>query len=183
MARKTYVSIAEMAQRYGYTFNAVKSWRAEGLPYSDNPRGIPELEGTQWIVQNRINPLRQTSVKEQLDIAKLREQEAKADLAQIQVHEKSGVLIPVDFVQTQLSNYLAEIKSTLRLIPAKYAQEILEQATCVSTLKSALRTVIDQSLTDIGELLLVDSIDTDEPEQSEQELDSESDPEQEIDLS
>ncbi|MGX6545781.1 hypothetical protein [Enterobacter hormaechei] len=40
MARKTYVSMTEMAKRYGYTLNAIKSWRAEGLPYSDNPSAL-----------------------------------------------------------------------------------------------------------------------------------------------
>jgi hypothetical protein len=28
MARKKYVSMADMARRYGYTFNAIKAWRA-----------------------------------------------------------------------------------------------------------------------------------------------------------
>jgi hypothetical protein len=29
MARKTYVSMTEMAKRYGYTLNAIKSWRVK----------------------------------------------------------------------------------------------------------------------------------------------------------
>lgn len=74
--------MADMARRYGYTFNAIKAWRAEGLHYSESPNGIPEEEGTQWIIKNKIEPLRNTSVKEEMDFEKLREQKAKADLAQ-----------------------------------------------------------------------------------------------------
>lgn len=57
MSRKVYVSMADMARRYGYTFNAIKGWRAEGLPYSEIPNGIPEIEGTQWIIKNKIELL------------------------------------------------------------------------------------------------------------------------------
>ncbi|KMH15916.1 hypothetical protein SM66_02167 [Klebsiella quasipneumoniae subsp. quasipneumoniae] len=63
MARKKYVSMADMERRYGYTFNAIKAWRAEGLPYSESPNGVPEEEGTQRIIKNKIEPLRNTSVK------------------------------------------------------------------------------------------------------------------------
>lgn len=146
MARKTYISREGMAQRYGYTANALKSWHAQGLPWSENPRGIPELEGTKWIIDNIINPLRGTSVKEEMDLEKLREQRAKADLAAMAVKERSGELIPVDYVQSELNRFLADIKDGIRLIPTKYAIEILEHADSKENLKEYLRYLIDGTL-------------------------------------
>lgn len=161
MARKTYISREGMAQRYGYTANALKSWHAQGLPWSDNPRGIPEQEGTKWIIDNIINPLRGTSVKEEMDLEKLREQRAKADLAAIAVKEKSGELIPVDYVQSELNKFLGELKDSIRLLPTKYAIEILEHADSKENLKEYLRYLIDGTLEQLEPIFAEPPIDSD----------------------
>ncbi|WP_432469165.1 hypothetical protein [Enterobacter hormaechei] len=152
MARKTYVSMTEMAKRYGYTLNAIKSWRAEGLPYSDNPAGIPEDEGTLWIVQNKINPMRNMSIKDEFEREKLREQVAKADLATYAAKEKSGELIPVDYVQAELNRFCSQLKDKIRLMPKKHALEILESAVSVEELRDCLKEKIDQTLREIDSL-------------------------------
>ncbi|BEC01760.1 hypothetical protein [Escherichia coli] len=180
MARKTYISIAELARRYGYTFNAAKAWRAEGLPYSDNPAGVPEEEGTIWVVQNKINPLRNMSVRDEMEKEKLREQTAKADLASIAVKEKSGELISVDFVQHELNEFVGRMKTTIRLIPNKHALEILESATDIQTLKETLKQVIDKTLIEVGEMFDEEIEETESD--SEKESDKESESEIEIDL-
>ncbi|TDQ27281.1 hypothetical protein EDF75_1348 [Raoultella sp. BIGb0149] len=152
MSRKVYVSMADMARRYGYTFNAIKGWRAEGLPYSEIPNGIPEIEGTQWIIKNKIEPLRNTSVKEEMDLEKLREQKAKADLAMYAAQEKSGELISVDIVQAELNKFCASIKDTLRLIPAKHSIELIEHADSVDNLKFKLKEIINAELLSVADL-------------------------------
>ncbi|HBT3063126.1 hypothetical protein [Klebsiella aerogenes] len=162
MARKTYISMTEMAKRYGYTLNAIKSWRAEGLPYSDNPAGIPEEEGTIWIVQNKINPMRNMSIKDEFEREKLREQVAKADLATYSAKEKSGELIPLEFVQSELNRFCGELKDNLRLIPKNYALEIMESADDLQNLKETLKHVIDESLEKVGDLF--DDFESDESE-------------------
>ncbi|HCD5884327.1 TPA: hypothetical protein NDS94_001912 [Enterobacter hormaechei] len=152
MARKTYVSMTEMAKRYGYTLNAIKSWRAEGLPYSDNPSGIPEDEGTLWIVQNKINPMRNMSIKDEFEREKLREQVAKADLATYAAQEKSGELIPVDYVQAELNRFCSQLKDKIRLMPKQHALEILESAVSVEELRDCLKEKIDQMLREVDSL-------------------------------
>lgn len=152
MARKTYISMTEMARRYGYTLNSLKAWRAEGLPYSDNPAGIPEDEGTVWIVQNKINPMRNMSVRDEMEKEKLREQTAKADLATIAVREKSGELIAVELVQSELNQFCQTLKDNMRLIPNKHGIEILESAGSISELKETLKAVIDGALNELGDL-------------------------------
>lgn len=176
MARKKYVSMADMARRYGYTFNAIKAWRAEGLPYSESPNGIPEDEGTQWIIKNKIEPLRNTSVKEEMDLEKLREQKAKADLAQYAAQEKSGELISIDYVQSELNKFCSSLKDTLRLIPSKHAIDLIEHADSVDDLKQRLREIIDEELLKVSELFEPEDVqetdqdEQDEPEESEQDL-------------
>lgn len=174
MARKKYVSMADMARRYGYTFNAIKAWRAEGLPYSESPNGIPEEEGTQWIIKNKIEPLRNTSVKEEMDLEKLREQKAKADLAQYAAQEKSGELISTDYVQSELNKFCSNLKDTLRLIPSKHAIDLIEHADSVDDLKQRLREIIDEELLKVSELFeqenIIQETDQDESEDSEQDL-------------
>lgn len=192
MARKTYVSIAEMAARYGYTFNAVKKWVSEGLPFNDKqssgPNGIPELEGTEWILKNKINPLREISTREAYDIAKLREQEAKADLATISVKEKSGELISIDYVQKELNRFCADIKDRIRLIPAKHSIELIENADTVDNFKKTLRGIIDNELNDIALAFDEPDIEQDTDTDKDSDSDSDSEPEQDsitddIDLS
>ncbi|HAS0712530.1 TPA: hypothetical protein JF854_001501 [Enterobacter hormaechei subsp. steigerwaltii] len=178
MARKTYVSMTEMAKRYGYTLNAIKSWRAEGLPYSDNPAGIPEDEGTLWIVQNKINPMRNMSVKDEFEKEKLREQIAKADLATYTAKEKSGELISVDYVQSELNRFCSQLKDKLRLMPKQHALEILASAVSVEELRDCLKEKIDQTLRELDTLF----DDPDLQEHSEDVQTEQADEEQEIDL-
>lgn len=168
MAKKI-ITMTEMAKRYGYTLNAVKSWRTSGLPYDEKLRGIPEEEGTRWIVKNIIEVMRNTSVKEALDLAKLREQEAKADLAQYAAQEKSQELISVLVVQAALNQYCQKFKDTVRLIPSRHSIDILESATDVSSVKEKLREILDQSLLEIGDLMINEQPDFDEPEETEQQ--------------
>ncbi|MEP6458215.1 hypothetical protein [Citrobacter freundii] len=140
-----YITMSELALRYGYTLNGIKSMRAEGLPYEEK-KGIPEKEGTLWMVQNRINPMKQMSVKDEFEREKLREQIAKADLATYTAQEKSEQLIPVEYVQSELNRFCADLKSVMRLIPNKHAIEILESASDVQTVKETLKRIIDDTL-------------------------------------
>lgn len=173
MARKTYVSMTDMARRYGYTLNAIKSWRAEGLPYSDNPAGIPEEEGTIWIVQNKINPMRNMSIKDEFEKEKLREQVAKADLATYAAQEKSGELIPVELVQTELNQFCQSLKDSIRLIPNKHGLEILESATDIQELKETLKRIIDNTLNELSESFEqeFDHVDSDTDIETDNEID------------
>ena len=167
MARKIYVSMTDMAKRYGYTLNAIKSWRAEGLPYSDNPAGIPENEGTLWIVQNKINPMRNMSVRDEFEKEKLREQVAKADLATYAAQEKSGELIPVELVQAQLNQFCQSLKDSIRLIPSKPGIEIMESANDIQELKEKLKEIFNRTLNELGESFEQDFEHVDKPEEKE----------------
>lgn len=177
------VTLTELGQRYGYTFNAVKSWRAEGLPFDDDKKVCDEAAATKWIVENKINPMRNMSVKDEMDREKLREQKAKSDLAEIQVHQKSGELVEVDYVQAAFNQYATRIKDIIRLIPTVSANEIMEAATDVASTKSKLQEIIDKALNEIGDLIISESVldeitgplTEQEPNESEPEPDTDPD--------
>lgn len=169
-----YISITEIANRYGYSYNAVKKWVQEGMPLDEAKNKAPEKEATEWILINKINPLREVSVKEEMDLEKLREQKAKADLAQYAAQEKSGELISTDYVQSELNKFCSNLKDTLRLIPSKHAIDLIEHADSVDDLKQRLREIIDEELLKVSELFeqedIIQETDQDESEDSEQDL-------------
>lgn len=168
-----YISITEIANRYGYSYNAVKKWVQEGMPLDEAKNKAPEKEATEWILINKINPLREVSVKEEMDLERLREQKAKADLAQYAAQEKSGELISTDYVQSELNKFCSNLKDTLRLIPSKHAIDLIEHADSVDDLKQRLREIIDEELLKVSEVFEQEDIqetDQDESEQPEQDL-------------
>lgn len=149
-----YVTLTEMGQRYGYTLNGVKSWIKEGLPFDDEKKKIPEKTGTQWILENKINPMKEISVKEEMDKEKLREQKAKADLAQMQAAKEAGYLIETDFVQGALDSYVGNFKDIVRAIPRNYALEIMTHSDDQNNLKNKLTEICNQVLNEIGDLMV-----------------------------
>ncbi|MBV0520493.1 hypothetical protein KTO43_14560 [Klebsiella pneumoniae] len=169
-----FISIQQIADRYGYSYNAVKKWVQEGMPLDEAKNKAPEKEATEWILINKINPLREVSVKEEMDLERLREQKAKADLAQYAAQEKSGELISTDYVQSELNKFCANLKDTLRLIPSKHAIDLIEHADSVDDLKQRLREIIDEELLKVSELFeqedIIQETDQDESEQPEQDL-------------
>lgn len=42
-----YISITEIANRYGYSYNAVKKWVQEGMPLDEAKNKAPEKEATE----------------------------------------------------------------------------------------------------------------------------------------
>lgn len=61
------VTLSDLAHRTVTLFNAVKSWRAKGLPFDEVKTVCFESEATRWIVENKINPMRNMSVKDEMD--------------------------------------------------------------------------------------------------------------------
>jgi len=148
------VTLSDLAHRYGYSFNAVKSWRAEGLPFDDVKKSCIESEATRWIVENKINPMRNMSVKDEMDREKLREQKAKSDMAEYASFKESGQLISTEQVQSALNQYLTKFKDVIRLIPNEKAVEVMEAAIDQSSTKEKLAEIINHALTEIGDLLI-----------------------------
>ncbi|EFJ3452903.1 hypothetical protein G5I55_004917 [Escherichia coli] len=182
---KEELTLTEISRLYGYTINAAKKWQERGMPFNTNTRRVPLKEGTEWIAKNIISPLRETTVKEQIDVEKLRRERALADAAERENQEAMNLLIPVGYVEQELAEYCGKVKQTILQICTIDALEILESATDQKTLKNKLREVIERRLNEVGDMFenaeLGEDEDEeelplmDEPEQEESEEDDEFD--------
>ncbi|KAB3469265.1 hypothetical protein F9Z48_21430 [Escherichia coli] len=149
---KEELTLTEISRLYGYTINAAKKWQERGMPFNTNTRRVPAKEGTEWVLKNIINPLKETTVKEQIDVEKLRRERALADAAERENQEAMNLLIPVGYVEQELAEYCGKVKQTILQIATIDALEILESATDQKTLKNKLREIIERRLNEVGDL-------------------------------
>lgn len=162
---KEELTLTEISRLYGYTINAAKKWLERGLPMNTHTRRVPLKEGTEWIAKNIISPLRETTVKEQIDVEKLRRERALADAAERENQEKMNLLIPVGYVEQELAEYCGKVKQTILQIATIDALEILECATDQKTLKNKLREIIERRLNEVGDLFENADLGEDEEEE------------------
>ncbi|EHE2501382.1 hypothetical protein J9G62_004068 [Escherichia coli] len=185
---KEELTLTEISRLYGYTINAAKKWQERGMPFNTNTRRVPLKEGTEWIAKNIISPLRETTVKEQIDVEKLRRERALADAAERENQEAMNLLIPVGYVEQELAEYCGKVKQTILQICTIDALEILESATDQKTLKNKLREIIERRLNEVGDLFENAELGEDEDEEElplmdEPEEQEESEEDDEFDVS
>ncbi|EHK0928554.1 hypothetical protein AADD53_005231 [Escherichia coli] len=162
---KEELTLTEISRLYGYTINAAKKWQERGMPFNTNTRRVPAKEGTEWVLKNIINPLKETSIKEQIDVEKLRRERALADAAERENQEAMNLLIPVGYVEQELAEYCGKVKQTILQIATIDALEILESATDQKTLKNKLREIIERRLNEVGDLFENADLGEDEEEE------------------
>ncbi|WP_311750759.1 hypothetical protein [Proteus columbae] len=167
------ITATEIARRYGYTIQAVNKWRERGLPYDTHHKKFPADKATAWILENVINPLKQTSVKEQIDRERLRRERAVASREELKLREESGLLIPVSYVETVMTQYLSQIKQTMLQVATTNTLEILESATDQATLKEKLKEVISNRLNECGDFLLSQDLNEFDDYSEDEEIESE----------
>ncbi|EDQ0980147.1 hypothetical protein GRG99_002393 [Salmonella enterica subsp. enterica serovar Virchow] len=178
---KEELTLTEISKLYGYTINAAKKWVERGMPYNTNTRRVPKEKGIEWVLKNVINPLREVSVKEAIDQERLRRERALADTAERENREAMNNLIPVEYVEKELSDYCGRVKQTMMQIYTSDVLEILESASDQKTLKEKLRDVITRRLNEVGDVF--ESADPNEYEEDIQEPKEENTEEADFDLS
>ncbi|ECX4134646.1 hypothetical protein F6C01_25885 [Salmonella enterica] len=161
---KEEITLTELSKTYGYTLNAAKKWVERGMPFNTHTRRVPKDKAVAWVLENVINPLKQTSVKEQIDLERLRRERALATAAEMDNREKMNNLIPVSYVEQELAEYCGKVKQTLLQVATIDTLEILEAATDQKTLKEKLREVITRRLNEVG-----DMFERAEPNESEED--------------
>lgn len=165
---KEEITLTELSKTYGYTLNAAKKWVERGMPFNTHTRRVPKDKAVAWVLENVINPLKQTSVKEQIDLERLRRERALATAAEMDNREKMNNLIPVSYVEQELAEYCGKVKQTLLQVATIDTLEILEAATDQKTLKEKLREVITRRLNEVGDML--ESAEPNESEEDETEI-------------
>ncbi|MBA0205512.1 MULTISPECIES: hypothetical protein [Pectobacterium] len=165
------LSYRSIAKQYGYDESTVRqSWAKKGMP---DPKSSTEQEVRQWIVENILQPLRDTDTQEQIQRERLRKLTAEAEAAEISVRQCMDELIEINAVQNELSAYLKRIRDHLRTIPNKTYLELFEQEKAID-IKRVLQSRIDEVLNECGrfnhELLQEENNKEDEqPQQQDKE--------------
>lgn len=139
------ISLRAIAKQYGYDESTVRQWKAKGMPLTN------EDETRQWIIDQVLVPLRQTDIREQIELERLRKMRAEADLAEAEVLLSTEQLIPVDEVHRELTQYFKTFRDYFRTIPNKIHHEVFEQDSALKV-KRVLQQRIDEILTEIGDM-------------------------------
>ncbi|NNS06216.1 hypothetical protein HHI26_04625 [Erwinia sp. JH02] len=115
--------------------------------------------------------MRNTDVREQIENKRLEKITAETALTQIELKEKEGLIIDIGYVETVLTAYLHQIKTTLRTIPNQIYLELFAM-TDAKDLRDRLKQEIDQTLFNLGEMEFelpedMDILEHEEPEPEE----------------
>ncbi|WP_391487822.1 hypothetical protein [Leclercia tamurae] len=153
------ISLRAIAKQYGYDESTVRQWKTKGMPLTT------EDETRQWIIDQILVPLRQTDIREQIELERLRKMRAEADLAEAEVLLSTEQLIPADEVQKELTQFFKTFRDYFRTLPNKIHHEVFEQDSSLKV-KRVLQQRIDELLTEIGDMKYED-------EQGKQGRDSE----------
>lgn len=149
------ISLRAIAKQYGYDESTVRQWKAKGMPLTN------EDETRQWIIDQILVPLRQTDIREQIELERLRKMRAEADLAEAEVLLSTEQLIPADEVQKELTQFFKTFRDYFRTLPNKIHHEVFEQDSSLKV-KRVLQQRIDELLTEIGNMRY-EVIDEDKP--------------------
>lgn len=161
------VSMNQFGKQYGYDESTVRQWRDKGMPVG---KDVDESETREWIVQNIINPLRNTDIKEQIEQERLKKLKAEASLAELELAQKEDTVISTEYIEDVLTAYLCKLKTTIRSIPSKVYLELFAMDNA-KDLRDRLKDVIDSTLTELGdmEFELPDDMDILEHEEEQQD--------------
>lgn len=140
------LSIRSLAQQYGYDESTIRqSWVAQrGLDMS-----WPETQIRKWILDEVLNPLRDTDLREQIDRERLRRMTAEATQAELELDKQLGMVVDTAYLEASLSEFFSQLKNYLRTIPQKHYLELFESEDALA-LKQKLSNFIDEVLNEIG---------------------------------
>ncbi|HHH1460435.1 TPA: hypothetical protein ACPY73_003659, partial [Yersinia enterocolitica] len=137
------ISMRKLAIDYGFDESSVRGWRDRGCPIDD------EIKARKWIVDNILNPLRNTDIKEQIERQRLAKLTAEARQAEIDLEIKMESLIETQYLENELSTFFKRIRDHLRTLPNKKYLELFEQES-TADVKRVLQRAIDDILNEIG---------------------------------
>jgi phage terminase Nu1 subunit (DNA packaging protein) len=160
------ISINQLAKQYGYDESTIrKVWVNKGLDVTKS-----DQEVYQWICDNILDPLRNTDVKEQIEQKRLEKITAETALTEIELAEKEEAVISTEYVETVLTAYLYQIKTSIRSIPNRIYLELFAM-TDAKDVRDRIKDEIDKTLYELGQMdfeqLPEDTEVLDEDEQTE----------------
>lgn len=147
MTKKLTITYSDLSRRYGFDVSVIsRDWVGRGLDCTKS-----ENEIYQWIRENIMDSLRNTSVKEQREQEQLKKLTAERHIAELELEEKLDTVVNVQYIEQVLTAYLFQIKSQIRAIPSKVYLDLfaLDDA---KDLRDKLKEEIDKTLYQLGEM-------------------------------
>ncbi|WP_445663101.1 hypothetical protein [Enterobacter soli] len=142
------ISLRQLARDYGYDEATVRAWKAKGMPCSKDD----DIQDTrEWIVQNVINPLRETDIKEQIEKERLLKLSAERQLAELELKKSIEEVVTTEYVEDILTAYLYQIKVSIRAIPNQIYLELFAKADA-KDLRDMLQNKLDSTLYSLGKM-------------------------------
>jgi len=138
----------QLAKQYGYDESSVRQWKDKGMPVG---AGTDEKDTRAWIVQNILKPLRETDIQERIQQERLKKLEAERQITELELEEKLEVVINAEYVETVLTAYLHQIKTSIRAIPNRVYLDLFKM-TNAKDLRDLLRDEIDSTLFQLGQM-------------------------------
>ncbi|EFS5733820.1 terminase small subunit, partial [Salmonella enterica] len=102
------LSLKTIQDRYGYELSQISRWQDEGLDLT-----WPENQINNWIVTNKINPMRKgdPALKAEKMQEEIRLTRARADQQEIDTMKASGEMVLVNDVAGELAKYCLQLKT------------------------------------------------------------------------
>jgi phage terminase Nu1 subunit (DNA packaging protein) len=161
------VTKTELADALGYSLPTITNYVKQGMKAIGTGRGASArydiAECHKWIVENAIKRTQKQSVNEPtrstIEDAKLRREEANAQLAEIEVAQALGQLVSRDDATRELKAWMAPLQKKLIAIPSSWATFMVGHQSTVSAI-AALKDRVNK---------LLDDLSTTEPDDYEEE--------------
>jgi len=147
VALSDLLSRKEIAHILGVDERSITNYAKEGIPRSVKGRVIryPLAPCVQWFVEFRVRQHEMGKGPSELDLAKQRKTSADARLAELEVAEKEGELIPIDVALGAFSHLLEEFRARTMAATGRLSQVTVGLMTSAET-AAAIEPVMDELL-------------------------------------
>ena len=122
VSKQELISIAECAKRLGLTVRQVQRLRVDGLPMQGDRVVWPAARI--WRDERLIERGRQQAVPTDAKEAKNRKTAAEAELAELDVAQRRGELVPLAEAEREWANVLGGLRARILAMPGKYAPRL-----------------------------------------------------------
>lgn len=157
MARKErgkIVNRVELAVIFGVSLPTIDAWVRGGMPcVVEGGRGVEYQFNTRdainWHVAQKAAPKGAVgNGTETLEEAKRRREITNADLAEIDLAERRGRVVPIEHVAKQVGRLLSSVRARLLAIPTKVAP-VAQTAGSAEEIRSMIEDSIREAMTEI----------------------------------
>jgi len=138
-------SLRALAKQYGYDESTIRSWVEKGMPTDTDD------ESRKWIIEQVLKPLRNTNTKERIEQERLQKLTAERHLAELELDEKLKAVVSTQYVEQVLTEYLFQIKTSIRAIPSKVYLELFAMGDA-KDMRDKLKEEIDSTLYQLGSM-------------------------------